>query len=115
MFADLQRNLFRWTVGVEGEVTYAGPGIDLLHLDLTDVQDRLRIDSDQAVEIALRSGGQPFVDRYPGALALGNCRFQGGIPTWQLSFRHSATLCEPEFWINATDGRLLARNLSCLQ
>jgi hypothetical protein len=116
LFADLERNLFRWTVRSEGEVAYAGPINDRLQLDMTDIQDALRLDSDQAVQIALRNGGRGFVDRYPAARVFGNCRFQGGILTWQMEFIESgSTLCSPEFWIDATNGRLLARDLSCLQ
>jgi len=115
VFADVERNLFRWQVRSGGEVVYEGPGIDRLHLAMTDIQDRLHVDSGEVVEIALRNGGQAFVDRYPAARVIAGCRFQGGLLTWQLEFRDASTLCSPEFWINATDGRLLARDLSCLR
>src|SRR5688572_9203207 len=45
MFADVDRNLFRWTTWYEGNIAFAGPGIDFLNIDRTDIQGALRIDS----------------------------------------------------------------------
>ena len=117
VFADANLDLFRWTVRPQGEVVFEGRTFNLLNLEMADIQARIRIDSDEAVAIALRNGGQRFVDRYPNARALGNCRDQRAVLTWQLSFLDfsGGTLCRPEFWINAIDGRMLARNVSCVE
>lgn len=117
VFADASLDLFRWTVRSQGEVAYEGRTFNLLNLEMADIQTRIRIDSNEAVAIALRNGAQRFVDRYPAARALGNCRDQRAVLTWQLSFLDfsGGTLCAPEFWINAVDGRLLARNVSCVE
>ena len=115
-FADPDRNRFHWRVESSGEVRSAEPGLDLLNLDLTDINDRLHVDSDRAVQIAARSGGQSFVDRYPAAIIFANCRFQAGVLTWHVEYiENLSTLCSPEFWINATTGELLARDVACLR
>lgn len=114
VFARTDNSLVMWTVWPNGDVAYFGNSNDPTPLGSTDIRTELSIDSNVAASIARANGAEPFLDRFPAARALGNARFQGGVVTWQISFRDRSTLCEPEFWIAAADGRLLARNLSCL-
>jgi hypothetical protein len=111
------RKLYGWIVRGDGRVEFRGEVLDLLRYERADIGPFLQIDSPQAARLGREYGAQPFVDRYPNAQIGMSCRFLGGQPIWDLGFfviPGPTPFCEPNIWLHAQTGQLMARDVSCI-
>jgi hypothetical protein len=107
-----------WKVRSNGDVDVYGP-IQLTALpDQADIIEKIVINSDEAIELAMKSGADDFVARYPSSYVRVGFQMMSGLPVCQLIFEDptgSSGICSIQFWIHATTKELLAQDINCLR
>jgi hypothetical protein len=106
-----------WYVSKDGSLEYFDAGTPELwgRPELPD--EPAPINSDEAMALALKSGVQPWFDRYPTARAFAIYEILGGRRVWSLFFYQvdsGAPLCQSSTYLDAITGEILLQDLGCL-
>lgn len=108
----LQR--FDWAVYCDGQIEAFGPLSPVGPITLVDVGPMIKINSDEAIKLARKYGGQAFVKRYPDALAGLRYSILDDYPVCTVRFFKIGVQCEPKYWLHAGTGELLQKDDSCI-
>lgn len=110
---------YNWSVYTDGRVQFREGSLVRRGIEFIEMQPRLRIDSPQAVRLALDYGARAYANRYPDALVLMSYRYIGRQPICQMRFfvlsvPGTTRPCElGPILIHAETGELMLRDLSC--
>lgn len=108
---------YNWLVRGNGRVEFRESSLVIRGIDFTEIQPRLRVDSPQAVRLALEYGARAYANRYPEALVQMTYRYIARQPICQMTLFVLGTnrpACElGPIMIHAETGELMLRDLSC--
>jgi hypothetical protein len=107
-----------WAVWSDGRVTFE-ESLNVGQTAVAEIGPALQFDSPQVVRMAREYGAQPYLDRYPSAIAGTGAEYLGGRVVWQVVFFGAGVGRPPcelgPIYIDARTGELLHADLGCLK
>ncbi|MBI2841162.1 MAG: hypothetical protein HYX75_22825 [Acidobacteria bacterium] len=105
---------FDWAVYCDGQIELYGPLSPVGSITIIDVGSMMKINSDEAIRLARKYGGEAFVKLYPDAIAVLRYSIMNDYPVCKVQFFKIGVRCEPEYWLHAGTGELLQKAEDCI-
>ena len=106
---------FHWVVYWDGHIESYGPLSPVGPITIVDIGPMMKINSDEAIRLARKHGGEAFVKLYPDALASLDYLIMNDYPVCTVRFvKIGVSRCEPKYWLHAGTGELLQKDDSCI-
>ncbi len=105
---DIEIN-YIWDVWDDGRIELSRSGPPIKSSNMKELGPWLKVNSDEAIKIAIRNGADKYIKRHPNAEVQMVYVFKGYTPVIDMQFYDPDMLgeCEPQWWIRADTGEFL--------
>jgi len=101
--------IYIWYVWEDGKIELAYEGRSFSPHDVTELGPYLKINSDSAIQLAIKYGAKDYIKEHPHALVQMSYKWMAKLPVVKLWLYDPEQLgeCEPQWWIRADNGDFL--------